>query len=136
MFGKVTIKDEKIIDRWSMIVENAQGLAEQIYSDTEAFVKESQAPGISFERVKVRPSWLKGMLGNERSYLMVSNDALSDYRMFIGARDYGNALGISWFMTCEPGFFSKKPSNVLTSGDSDKALPLNLDFFQQQAKSP
>jgi len=25
MFGKVTLKDEKIIDRWSMIVENAQG---------------------------------------------------------------------------------------------------------------
>ena len=132
MFGKITLKDEKIIDRWAMIVENAQGLAEQIYGDTESIVKESQAPGISFERVQVRPSWLKGMLGNERTYLMVTNDALGDYRMFIGARDYGNALDISWFMTCEPGFFSKKLSGVLTSGASDKALSLNLDIFQQQ----
>jgi len=132
MFGKITLKDEKIIDRWSMIVEYAQGFAEQVYADTESIVKESQAPGIGFERVKVRPSWLKGILGNERSYLMVTNDALSDYRMFIGARDYGNALDISWFMTCEPGFFSKKLSNILTSGASDKALSLNLDIFQQQ----
>lgn len=132
MFGKITLKDEKIIDRWSMIVENAQGVAEQMYADTETNVKESKAPGITFDRVKVRPSWLKGILGNERSYLMVENDALGDYRMFIGARDYGNALDISWFMTCEPGFFSKKLSNVLTSGASDKALSLNLDIFQQQ----
>jgi hypothetical protein len=132
MFGKVTLKDEKIIDRWSMIVENGQGLTEQIYSDTETFVKESQAPGIGFERVQVRPSWLKGILGNERSYFMVTNTALDDYRMFIGARDYGNALDISWFLTCEPGFFSKKLSSVLTSGASDKALSLNLDIFQQQ----
>jgi hypothetical protein len=132
MFGKVTLKDEKIIDRWSMIVENAQGLAEQIYTDTEANVQEMKAPGISFERVQVRPSWLKGLLGNERSYMMVTNDALGDYRMFIGVRDYGDALDIQWYMTCEPGFFSKKLSNVLTSGASDKALSLNLDIFQQQ----
>jgi hypothetical protein len=132
MFGKITLKDEKIIDRWSMIVENAQGLAEQIYGDTQSIVNESQAPGIGFERVQVRPSWLKGILGNERSYLMVTNDALSDYRMFIGARDYGSALDISWFMTCEPGFFSKKLSNILTSGASAQALSLNLDIFQQQ----
>ncbi len=132
MFGKVTLKDEKIIDRWSMIVENAQGLAEQIYADTEANIKETKAPGINFERVQVRPSWLKGLLGNERSYMMVTNDALGDYRMFISARDYGNNLDIQWYMTCEPGFFSKKLSNVLTSGASDKALSLNLDIFQQQ----
>ena len=132
MFGKVTLKEEKIIDRWSMIVEDAQGLAEQIYSDTEANIKEIQAPGINFERTQVRPSWLKGILGNERSYLMITNDALGDYRMFIGARDYGKTLDISWFMTCEPGFFSKKLSSVLTSGASDRALSLNLDIFQQQ----
>ena len=128
----VTLKDEKIIDRWSMIVENGQGQAEQVYQDTENFIKESKAPGIRIGREKVRPGWLKGLLGNERSYLMVSNDALSDYRMFIGARDYGDNLDISWFLTCEPGFFKKRLSNVLTSGASDKALSLNLDLFQQQ----
>jgi hypothetical protein len=132
MFGKVTLKDEKIIDRWSMVVEGGQGLTEQIYTDTEAFIKETRAPGINFDRVQVRPSWLKGFFGNERSYLMVTNDALGDYRMFVGARDYGNNLDISWFLTCEPGFFSKKLSSVLTSGASDKALALNLDIFQQQ----
>ena len=128
----VTLKDEKIIDRWSMIVEGGQGLAEQVYQDTENFIKESKAPGITIERTKVRPSWLKGLFGKERDYMMVTNDALGDYRMFIGARDFGNALDISWFITCEPGFFKKRLSNVLTSGASDKALSLSLDIFQQQ----
>ena len=123
----VTLKDEKIIDRWSMIVEGGQGQAEQIYQDTENNVKELKVPGIDMEIVKVRPSWLKGLFGKEREYMMVTNEALGDYRMFIGARDFGDTLDISWFITCEPGFFKKRLSNVLTSGAYDKALSLNLE---------
>jgi len=48
----VTLKDEKIIDRWSMIVESGQGQAEKIYQDTENNIKESKAPGIKIERTK------------------------------------------------------------------------------------
>jgi hypothetical protein len=85
----ITLQDEKIIDRWSMIIEGGQGRAEQVYQDTGQFIKDSKAPGMSIERVKVRTSWLKGLFGNERVYMMVTNDSLGDYRMFIGARDYG-----------------------------------------------
>jgi hypothetical protein len=128
----ITLQDEKIIDRWSMIIENGQGNGEIIYSDAENFVKTSKAPGIALDRVRVRPSWLKGLLGNERSYLMVTNEGLKDYRMFIAARDYGDNLDVSWYLTCEPGFFKKTLSDVLTRGASDKALSFNLDLFQQQ----
>lgn len=128
----VTLKDEKIIDRWSMIIENGQGNAEQTYEDTENYIKESKAPGIKIERVKVRPGWLKGLFGVERNYMMVTNEGLKDYRMFIGARDYGDNLDVSWYLTCEPGFFKKKLSDILTRGASDKALSFHLDLFQQQ----
>lgn len=128
----ITLQDEKIIDRWSIIIGNGQDKAEQVYQDTEQLIKESKAPGISIERVKVRPSWLKGLLGNERSYMMVTNQALRDYRMFIGARDFGDNLDVQWYITCEPRFFKKRLSNILTSGASDKALSLSLDLFKQQ----
>jgi len=128
----ITLKDEKIIDRWSMIVENGQGQAEQVYQDTENLIKESKAPEVRVERTRVRPSWLKGLLGNERNYMLVTTEALGDYRMFIGARDYGDNLDISWYLTCEPGFFSKRLSHILTSGASDRALALHLNIFQQQ----
>jgi hypothetical protein len=128
----VTLKDEKIIDRWSIIVEEGQGKAEQIYTDTESFIKVSKTPGIAIERVKVRPSWLKGLFGKERDYMMVTNEGLGDYRMFIGSRDYGDNLDVQWYLTCEPGFFKKKLSEILTKGASDKALSFNLDLFEQQ----
>jgi hypothetical protein len=60
---KVTLKDEKIIDRWPMIIENGHGKAEQIYQDTQNFIKELKAPGIEIDQVRVKPSWLKGLLG-------------------------------------------------------------------------
>jgi len=128
----VTLKDEKIIDRWSIIIEKAQGNAEQIYKDAENFIKDSKAPGVEIERVKVRPSWLKGLFGNERNYMMVTSEGLNDYRMFIGARNYGDNLDVQWYLTCEPGFFKKTLSDILTKGASDKALSFSLDLFQQQ----
>jgi len=128
----VTLKDEKIIDRWSMVIGGGQGNAEQVYQDTEELIKTMKAPGIRIERVKVRPSWLKGLFGNERNYMMVTSDSLSDYRMFIGARDYGDTLDVQWYLTCEPGFFKRHLSDILTRGASDKALSFNLDLFQQQ----
>jgi len=132
MSGKVTLHDEKIIDRWSIIVENGEGNTEQIYKDTEGYVKESRAPGIEIERVRVRPSWLKGFFGNERNYMKVTNKNLRDYRMFIGAWDYGQSLSISWYLTCEPSFFKRTLSNILTRGASDRALSFSLDLFRQQ----
>jgi len=132
MAEKVTLKDEKIIDRWSVLIENGQGKAEQIYQDTENFIKESKAPGIEIGQVRVRPSWLKGLFGRERDYMMVTNEGLDDYRMFIGARDYGDNLDVQWYLTCEPGFFKKTLSEILTKGASDKALSFSIDIFAQQ----
>ena len=130
MSDKVTLKDEKIIDRWSTLIENGQGRAEQVYKDAENYIKESKAPGINIDSVRVRTSWLKGLFGNERRYIMVTSESLNDYRMYIGARDYGNNLDVCWYLTCEPGFFKKTLSGLLTG--SDKALSSILDLFQQQ----
>jgi hypothetical protein len=132
MAKKVSLHDEKIIDRWGIIIENGQGKAEQVYKDTEAYINEAKAPGVKSEIVKVTPGWLKGLFGIERTYFMVRNEGLKDYRMYIGARDYGNNLDVQWYLTCEPGFFKKTLSSFLTKGASDKALSFILDLFQQQ----
>ena len=129
---KVTLHNEKILDSWSVLIEQAQGKAEEIYKETLRFIKGEEAPGVKTETVKVRPSWLKGLFGKERGYLMVTNEGLKDYKMYIGARDYGNNLDVQWYLTCEPGFFKKTLSAVLTKGGSDKALSFLLDIFQQQ----
>jgi len=130
MPAKVTLKDEKILDSWSILIENAQGRGKEIYEKTKRYIEESQAPGIKTIDVKVRPSWLKGLLGKEREYLRVENTALKDFKMYVGARDYGNNLDVQWYLTCEPGFFKKRLSRVLTS--SEDTLSFLLDIFKQQ----
>jgi hypothetical protein len=114
------------------LIEKAHGRGREIYDKTSDFIKESQAPGVEMKFVKVRPSWLKGFFGKEREYLRVTNEGLKDYRMYIGARDYGTDLDVQWYLTCEPGFFKKSLSKVLTAGSSDKALSFLLDLFDQQ----
>ena len=94
MGKKVSLKDEKILDNWSILIKDAQEKSQEIFNNTTTNLKESQAPGITIESVKVRPSWLQGFFGNERDYLMVTNAGLRDYRMYIGARDYGNNLDV------------------------------------------
>ena len=126
----VTLKDEKIIDSWSILIEDAQGREEEIYQATLKRIEENNPPGVRVDKVEVRPGWLKGVFGKKREYLMVGNERLRDFKMYVGARDYGNNLDVCWYLTCEPGFFKKRISKALT--ESDKALSYILDLFDQQ----
>ncbi len=62
---------------------------------------------------------------------MVTNDWLKDHRMYLGARDYGKHLDVSWFLTVEPGFFKSAFSVMLAHGNY-QALSFNLDVFKSQ----
>ena len=132
MAKKVILKDEKILDSWSTIIENAQDKVDEIYKKVPELIQESKAPGVRSETVRVKPGGLSGLFGKDREYLMVTNEGLRDYKMYIGAREYGNNLDISWYLTCEPGVFKSSLSSFLTKGASDKALSFMLNIFQQQ----
>ncbi|MDD5430673.1 MAG: hypothetical protein PHP03_00385 [Candidatus Pacebacteria bacterium] len=130
--ASITLKDEKIVgERWAVLIENGQGKAGQIYKDTEKYIRETNAPGVEVEMVKAKTSWLKGLFGGERDYMLVTTESLKDFRVLIGARDYGNNLDVHAFTTCEPGYFKKSFSSALSGGD-EKALSYALDIFQQQ----
>jgi len=132
MPGAVTLRDGRIIDRWSVIIENGQGNTEKVFRDTEKSIQDSYVQGIRIERVKIRPSFLKGLLGIKRDYLMVMYGSHRDYRIFIGANDFGIGLAVNWFLTCEPGFIKRALSGILTKGVSDRALSFSIDPFKLQ----
>jgi len=127
----VTLKKEKIIDRWSMVVKDGQGKAEEVFKDTGNYIQKSEAPGVKAERVQVRASFLKGVLGEERTFIRVLNKDLKHYKMYIGVRDYGNNLDLSWYLTFEPGFISRLISRLLGFLSKKTYVP-DLDLFQQQ----
>lgn len=132
MAKKVILKDEKILDSWSTMIENAQGNVADIYKQVPGLIQGTQAPGINIETVRVGMGVLSGFFGRDREYIMVTNEALKEYKMYIGAREYGNNLDVSWYLTCEPGLFKSTLSKLLTQGASDKALSFMLNVFGQQ----
>ena len=62
---------------------------------------------------------------------MVSYSTLREYRMFIGARDIGTHLEVSWFLTLNPGFLKRTISKNVAFGNP-LALSQNISVFAQQ----
>ena len=71
-----------------------------------------------------------GMFGTKRDFLVVAHTNLRDYKMYIGARDYGIHLDVAWYLTAEPRFLKRAVSKY-TMGNP-QALSMQVDFFSQQ----
>jgi hypothetical protein len=127
----VTLKDEKILDTWGLVIEEGAGRAAGLAQTIADLVRRSELPGISCQKVEAQPGMLKGLFGKKRDYMMITNEGLKDYRMYLGARDYGKHLDISWYLTVEPGFFKGAFSAMLANGNVN-AMSLNLDVFDTQ----
>jgi hypothetical protein len=122
-----TLRREKVVDQWFALVEGGAGKDRAVLDKTEQAIKEFAAPGVLWQREIVST----GMLGEKREFLMVVHEKLREYAMFIGARDFGRDLNVSWFLTVYPGFLKRAISKRLTRGDPN-ALSMEIDVFAQQ----
>jgi hypothetical protein len=108
---KVTIREEKILDNWSVLIEGGHGRAEDFYNAVVELIRERDFPGLKLENIIVQIGERTGIFGKfiERDYLRVLNEQkpLKDFRIYVGARDYGKDLNVCWYLTCEPGLFSQ-----------------------------
>lgn len=123
---RAPLRREEVIDNWSILIENGQGKAENIFTDTEGFIEKSKAPNLEMKRKKLAPSVLKGIFGQKRDFLVVTelgNPRLEPFKIFLNARNYGNNLDVSWYLTYKPGLLRRLRPSVLLGG---------LDLFDQQ----
>lgn len=104
---KIMLGKQAVVDNWSILIEGACDKTEEFYNTVKEFVKESNAPDINMEKVIVRTGEKTGFFGKliERDYLMFSNEHLKQFKLYVGARGYGNDLNVSWYLTCEPRLF-------------------------------
>jgi hypothetical protein len=124
------LRKEEIIDRWGILIEEGKGRADEIFKDTEKFIKESEAPKIVVERREISPTIAKDILGIKRNFLVVTNfenPKLLGYKTFICARDYGNNLDVSWYLTYKLSLLE-----ALLRTFSRGAYSLKLDLFDEQ----
>ena len=121
-----TLKQDRMLDTWMTMVLNGAGNAERIYTTTEEYLDKSDLPGVVWKRDDVST----GLFSTSREFLIVGHAGLSDYRLFLCARDYGQHLDCAWYLTCRPGLFKKMVSKY--AAGNPNALSMNLSVFAQQ----
>ena len=101
---KESVGEWDILDSWSVLIKDAYGRGEELLKETEKRIVDSKAPDIKMERVMLTTPILSRLFSKtkEREYLMVANEDLEHYRMYIGARNYGNNLGVQWYLIRTP----------------------------------
>jgi hypothetical protein len=122
-----TISREKVLDSWFALVKDAAGKDQWVMETTQQAI-EKAAPndvGCRIEEVN------SGFFSQRRNFLIVTHNRLREYAMFIGARDFGRDLDVSWYQTVHPGFLKRAISKRLTMGDPN-ALSMNINVFAQQ----
>ena len=100
---KKQIKRDKIGDQWSTLIEGANGEGEQIIKGVIRAIERVEAPDIFIKRQEISPG--RGFITKSRELLVAEHRVLHNYDMYIGARDYGKQLFVSWYLIMEPTSF-------------------------------
>jgi len=129
------LKGRQVIDSWSVLISGAKGKAEDIFRDTEEFIKKSGAPNIQMKRRTVSPGIFKRLLGKKREFLVVTEKdsmKLKPFQMFINARDYGNNLDVCWYLTYRIGIKQMLTALFVPLAAAIQGILMKLDLFDQQ----
>jgi protein-S-isoprenylcysteine O-methyltransferase Ste14 len=124
---------EQVIDNWGIMIKEGNGKAEEIFILAEAFMIASKAPSLKIHRAEMSPGIIRGILGTSRNFLVATdkNFRLNPYKIFINARDYGNNLDVSWYLTYRLPFWRALLRFIPFIGGASFALE-SLDVFDRQ----
>jgi hypothetical protein len=127
------LRREQVEDSWSALIENAKGKAEGIFRDTEAFIKANNVDSLVMTNESISPGLVRSMLGTAREFLVVvySSFRLRPYQIFVNARDFGNNLDVSWYLTYRPSIWQAIAALIPFVKVASEALR-ELDLFDQQ----
>ncbi len=127
------LRKEQVLEDWGTLIENAQGRSNEVFQDTENFIEESEAPSLETWRDKMAPGIIGSFFGTKRDFLVVKDQQssmLKPYQIFVGVRDYGKNLDVSWYLTYRPSLLEALLSLFRSSGS---AIALTeLDLFELQ----
>jgi len=112
------IKEDEIVEQWSVLIEGAQGRQQGFYQMIEDRLEELQPPTLSVGREKVYPSLLKRIKGNGKLFLIIKSKYFDGYVVNVCAEEYGKQLLIAWYLTQRPSkflqFMVKLPGLLVT----------------------
>lgn len=116
MSKKITLRKEKILDSWSVLIDGAQGKGQEVLSEVDRLIREDGISELKTELVRVYPHEAPILFGHvpkwaerfARDYLKVSDETHGGkVNIYVGAQDYGRNLYVSWHLICEPSIFDR-----------------------------
>lgn len=128
------LRKDSVMDTWAALITNAHGKGEQVFSDTESFVKETKAPAVNVKRRKVVTGMAMGIAGTGREFLVLTDGrsfTLAPYQIFVNANDYGDNLDVSWYLTYRPTIMQAVASLFAKAVGVPKDLS-DLNLFDEQ----
>ncbi len=126
----VALKEETILNQWSMLVDGAASRGSEVLDDIRSRLSAAKIPGRctwSVEEVENGGMFSKV----RREFLIVRTEQFSDYRNYVGVRAYGTHLDLCRFLTVEPGFFKRELSKAITGGE-DRLLSTPKNTLLEQ----
>lgn len=125
----VTLKEETIMNEWSMIIGQGAGHANEVIAAIQDKLRASQIPGnCSWSVEEVKSSGFFSKV--RRDFLIVDLEQFKDYHTYIGVRDYGIHLDCCRFLTVEPGFLKKMASEKIFGDAQLLSAPKNILIHQ------
>jgi hypothetical protein len=128
------LRNDQVVDSWGLLIEGAQGRAEEIFRNTDSSIRDSKAPALEMERKAVSPGIIRGLIGVSRDFLVVTgsqNLRMKPYQIYLNARDYGDNLDVSWYLTYKPTLLQAAVSLIPFVSAFPTTLAA-LDLFDQQ----
>ena len=102
------LTDGCIIEDWQQLLPNCQDAAPGLLDATEVNLRAAAAPGVSWSLESVSPSFLKGLFGARRTFLICKSQFFPEHHVCIGSWNYGTSLVAVWTLA-----FSRKISRRL-----------------------
>ncbi len=127
--GGRTLKEESILDEWTMILDNAAGNSKEVLDEIQRRLLESKIPGnCTWVIEEVKSS---GFLSKvRREFLIIDLEQFKDYHQYVCIRDYGIHLDCCRFLTVEPNILKKWASEKLTGSAKVFSAPKNIMIHQ------
>lgn len=131
-----TLKDENIVERWFAAIIGANGKSEELLRDFNRRVEAAAIPGISLSWEEITPARglggaLKGMFKGQsksRKFVMIQNENLEGYVAYVGSKDYGKQLLVSWYLVADKHKVSAA-SKMLERSTGHLVKAMDLDLF-------
>ena len=120
-------RQDIVIQQWGQVINQGAGHYKWIIETVEQMLKEADMPGLRFRQMEVAQG---GRFGRRRDLLIVAHNNLKEYHIFIGARDVGAHLEVTWFLTISPGFFKRSISKRIMG--SPQGLSMQIPIFDRQ----